>query len=224
MMSAKPSPFTSPAVDTDCANPMSGRGLTFDQVGNLAALLLVLAIATCWLFPRKAARAIPDFLLRSRAFNWLLLLAVIGGWAFLVFVIAWLANSGQSSSTSGDMGLAYGIVLGALYLMAKPKIHPLWYTEFIPILFLVSSIFAGLSMVILEGSISHRVFSVQIDEERHASFEEILIGLAKGASIAMFAYYFFKALVFVHDKHWRLLDSFWGARYLLDVVGLTLVP
>ena len=34
--------------------------------------------------------------------------------------------------------------LGALFLMAKPKIHPLWWTEFIPILFFVSSIFAGL--------------------------------------------------------------------------------
>ena len=38
--------------------------------------------------------------------------------------------------------------LGALYLMAKEKIHPLWYSQFIPILFFVSSIFAGLSMVI----------------------------------------------------------------------------
>src|SRR3990172_6289471 len=38
--------------------------------------------------------------------------------------------------------------LGALYLMAKGKIHPLWYSEFIPILFFVSSIFAGLSLVI----------------------------------------------------------------------------
>jgi formate-dependent nitrite reductase membrane component NrfD len=46
--------------------------------------------------------------------------------------------------------------LGALFLMAKPKIHPLWYTEFIPILFFVSSIFGGLSMVILEGTLTHR--------------------------------------------------------------------
>ncbi len=44
--------------------------------------------------------------------------------------------------------------LGALFLMAKEKIHPLWYSEFIPVLFFVSSIFAGLSMVIFEGSIS----------------------------------------------------------------------
>lgn len=114
--------------------------------------------------------------------------------------------------------------LGALYLMAKPKIHPLWYTEFIPILFLVSSIFAGLSMVILEGSISHRVFRRQINEERHASFDDILVGLAKGAAIAMFVYYFFKALVFLHEKQWRLLGDFWGAWYLLEVLGLTLVP
>ena len=114
--------------------------------------------------------------------------------------------------------------LGALYLMAKPKIHPLWYTEFIPILFLVSSIFAGLSMVILEGSISHRVFRRQINKERHASFDDILVGLAKGAAIAMFVYYFFKALVFLHEKHWRLLDDLWGAWYLLEVLGLTLVP
>jgi Ni/Fe-hydrogenase subunit HybB-like protein len=80
--------------------------------------------------------------------------------------------------------------LGALYLMAKPKIHPLWYSEFIPILFLVSSIFAGLSMIIFEGTISHRVFKDQIDPKKHHTFEEIVFGLAKGAAIAMFVYYF----------------------------------
>ncbi len=114
--------------------------------------------------------------------------------------------------------------LGALYLMAKPKIHPLWYSEFIPILFLVSSIYAGLSMIILEGTISHRVFGDQIDERRHASFDEIVVGLARGAAIALFTYYFFKALVFLHEKHWQLLGGGWGAWYLLEVIGLTLVP
>ncbi len=114
--------------------------------------------------------------------------------------------------------------LGALYLMAKPKIHPLWYTEFIPILFLVSSIFAGISMVILEGTLSRRVFSDQLDEARRAEFEPILVGLAKGAAVSMFTYYFFKALVFLHEEQWQLLHGFWGAWYLLEVVGLTLIP
>ena len=114
--------------------------------------------------------------------------------------------------------------LGALYLMAKPKIHPLWYTEFIPILFFVSSIFAGLSMIIMEGTISHRVFRRQISAEHHAQFDEILIGLAKGASITMLVYYFFKVLVFVHERHWELINDAWGLWYLVEVLGFVLVP
>ena len=66
--------------------------------------------------------------------------------------------------------------LGALYLMAKEKIHPLWYSEFIPVLFLVSSIFAGLSMVIFEGSISHKVFFNQLSEKNIKSHDSIIHG------------------------------------------------
>jgi Ni/Fe-hydrogenase subunit HybB-like protein len=114
--------------------------------------------------------------------------------------------------------------LGALYLMAKPKIHPLWYSEFIPVLFLVSSIFAGLSMIIFEGTLSHRVFKDQIDPKKHGAFEDIVFGLAKGAAIAMFVYYFFKALIFIHEHHWTLINDFWGFWYLVEVLGFVLVP
>jgi Ni/Fe-hydrogenase subunit HybB-like protein len=114
--------------------------------------------------------------------------------------------------------------LGALFLMAKSKIHPLWYSEFIPILFLVSSIFAGLSMIIIEGTLSHRVFKDQIDPAKHGSFEEIILGLAKGAGIVMFAYLFLKLLVLIHGKHWTDLGDWWGAWYLVEVVGFVAVP
>jgi len=114
--------------------------------------------------------------------------------------------------------------LGALVLLAKSKIHPLWYTEFIPIFFFVSSIFAGLSMVIMEGTISHRVFRDIIDPEHQGNFEEIIFGLAKGAAIAMFTYYFFKALIFIHGKQWSLITDFWGYYYLFEVIGLVLIP
>ena len=96
--------------------------------------------------------------------------------------------------------------LGALYLMAKEKIHPLWYSEFIPVLFFVSSIFAGLSMVIFEGSISHRVFFDQISPENRRKHHGILHGLARICGFTMFAYFFLQVLVFVHGKHWDLLE------------------
>jgi len=114
--------------------------------------------------------------------------------------------------------------LGALFLMAKPKIHPLWYSEFIPILFFVSSIFAGLSMIIFEGTISHKVFKNLIGEKNHDSYEEIILGLAKGAAIAMFVYYFFKALIFIHENQWELINDFWGYWYLVEIIGFVLIP
>ena len=104
--------------------------------------------------------------------------------------------------------------LGALFLMAKEKIHPLWYTEFITILFFVSSIFAGLSIVIIEGTISKRVFRDQISPEYEASYEDIVVGLGKGCALAMFAYLFLKALVFVHGKHWQYISTPMGYWYL----------
>lgn len=114
--------------------------------------------------------------------------------------------------------------LGALFLMAKPKIHPLWYSEFIPILFFVSSIFAGLSMIIFEGTISHRVFKDLIGEKNHHSYEEIILGLGKGAAVAMFVYYFFKALIFIHEGQWALINDFWGYWYLVEIIGFVLIP
>ncbi len=114
--------------------------------------------------------------------------------------------------------------LGALVLMAKNKIHPLWWTEFVPVLYFVSSIFGGLSMVIFEGSISHRVFKYKIPEEVHHAHPSILLGLARGCVGAMFAYLFLKALVFVHGYGWRYIASPMGGWYLVEVLGFVLFP
>ena len=114
--------------------------------------------------------------------------------------------------------------LGALYLMAKEKIHPLWYSEFIPIMFFVSSIFAGLSMVIFEGTISHRVFFGQISEKNRMAHDRILIGLSKICAGTMFAYFTLQVLVFIHDKHWNLLGTSMGSWYILEMIGFVLIP
>jgi Ni/Fe-hydrogenase subunit HybB-like protein len=113
--------------------------------------------------------------------------------------------------------------LGSLFLMAKPKIHPLWYSEFIPIHFFVSSIFAGISMIIFEGVVSHRVLRDRIPMN-HESFDKIIFGLARGAAITMFAYYFFKLVLFLHEGHWQYMGESWGFLYMFELIGLVLVP
>ncbi|UCF40361.1 MAG: polysulfide reductase NrfD [Gemmatimonadota bacterium] len=114
--------------------------------------------------------------------------------------------------------------LGALYLMAKGKVHPLWYSEFIPILFVVSSVFAGLSMVIFEGSITHKVFHHRVGQRLRATHDDILRGLARICAGAMFVYLFLQLIVFVHGQRWTYLGTGWGAWYLLEIVGFVGVP
>lgn len=114
--------------------------------------------------------------------------------------------------------------LGGLFLMAESKIHPLWYSELIPVLFFVSSIFAGLGMVIFEGSISHRVFRHRLSAELAGSHDGIVLGLSRIAGGAMFVYLFLAAVDFVHGAKWTHLGSGWGAWYALELVGFTAIP
>ena len=114
--------------------------------------------------------------------------------------------------------------LGALFLLAPAKIHPLWYSHYIPILFFVSSIFAGLSMVIIESTFTHKIFRDKIGNTLRASHDDILLGLAKGCIGALFAYLFLKVIELVHGGHWGLLATPMGYWYLVEVVGFVALP
>ena len=114
--------------------------------------------------------------------------------------------------------------LGALFLMAKNKIHPLWYSEFIPVLFLVSSIYSGMSIIIIEGAISHRVFKDKITPKHHAEHTDIMVGLGRVAAIVLFVYFFMKVLVMIHGQHWNLLATPMGHWYLVEIIGFVVFP
>ena len=70
--------------------------------------------------------------------------------------------------------------LGALFLMAPTKLHPLWYSTYIPVFFFISSLCAGISMVIVESGLSHRVFQHRVDSTRTWTSTALTLGLAQG--------------------------------------------
>lgn len=114
--------------------------------------------------------------------------------------------------------------LGAMFLLAPAKIHPLWYTEYIPVLFIVSSVFAGMSIVIIEGTISHKVFRHQISAEHQAKHMDIMVGLSRLAAAALFVYFFMKVLVLIHGMHWHELLTPMGYLYLIEMFGFVVLP
>jgi Ni/Fe-hydrogenase subunit HybB-like protein len=71
--------------------------------------------------------------------------------------------------------------LGSLLLIQPEKLHPLWWTPILPILFFVSAVAIGLAMIILESSLSSRYF--------HRGLEVRLLGkLAKAIPIVLAIY------------------------------------
>jgi len=114
--------------------------------------------------------------------------------------------------------------LGALFLMAMPKIHPLWYSEFIPILFFISSIFAGLSLVIVIETIGQKAFRDNMSKDHKSSHPSIIISLARICAVSMFVYIFMVILVFLHGKDYAYLNSSWGLWYLTEIVGFVFIP
>ncbi|MEK6709604.1 MAG: NrfD/PsrC family molybdoenzyme membrane anchor subunit [Nitrospinota bacterium] len=114
--------------------------------------------------------------------------------------------------------------LGALFLMAPAKIHPLWYSPFIPLYFFVSSIIAGLSMVIVETSLSHKIFRDQLRDQEHVDVDGLALGLGKAASVVLFSYFFMKLLGIAEGGHWKLLNTPYGRWFLVEMIGFILLP
>ena len=114
--------------------------------------------------------------------------------------------------------------LGALFLIAPSKLHPLWYSSYIPIYFFVTSIIAGLSMVIFEGMLSHRYFKDKMDADHLAAKDELALSFGKAAAWVLSGYFMIKIIGIAVDNNWHYLASGYGAWFLLELLGFVALP
>ncbi len=114
--------------------------------------------------------------------------------------------------------------LGSLFIIAPGKLHPLWYSSQIFLFFFISAVIAGISMVIVESTISHRVFADQM-EGNHVDIEKITFGLGKAGAVVMFAYFFLKLQGVVDNHALGLIGvGFYGKWWLVEMLGFVLLP
>jgi Ni/Fe-hydrogenase subunit HybB-like protein len=114
--------------------------------------------------------------------------------------------------------------LGSLFIIAPGKLHPLWYSSQIFLFFFISAVIAGICMVIVESTLSHKIFSEQF-EGQHVDVDKLTLGLAKAGAVVMFAYFFLK-LQGVIDNHaiGFIGVGFYGKWWLLEMLGFVLLP
>jgi len=116
--------------------------------------------------------------------------------------------------------------LGSLYLLVPSKLHPLWYSSFISVLFFVSAIFGGIAMIVVESMLSHRVFSDQVSKMsfNHEQYERLMVGLGKAGAVLLITYFFMKLIAVAHGHNWHLINTPYGYWWLFEVLGFVLLP
>jgi Ni/Fe-hydrogenase subunit HybB-like protein len=114
--------------------------------------------------------------------------------------------------------------LGALFMISPSKLHPLWYSNYLAVYFFVSSIFAGMSVVIFESTLAHRFLHHKMDETHISESAHVTLGFGKAASFLMAGYIMIQLVGITVDNDWNLLGTGWGLWYLLELVGFVALP
>lgn len=123
-------------------------------------------------------------------------------------------------------GIAHQSALGSLYLIVPGKLHPLWYTPLLPVLFFVSAIAAGLAMTIFESTMSARHFN-------HALEKPLLLSIGRVLLIVLIVYNILRVHDLVHTGSIRYAfaggyeaSMFWVeiALTLIAPIALLLIP
>lgn len=71
--------------------------------------------------------------------------------------------------------------LGSLFLIVPGKLHPLWYTPLLPVLFFISALAVGLAMVTVEATLAARTFHHDLDVSLFAD-----LGRATGIVLSLY--------------------------------------
>lgn len=146
-------------------------------------------------------------------------------WAGFKVLRQWASKAAIGLTIAGVMlSTLHQSALGAMFLLAPGKLHPLWYSPYIPVLFFISSIAAGLSMVIVVGIIAGRLFRNRADSDYLKSTNGLTLGLGKAAAFVLFTYLGVKLITLAHGHNWALLNTSWGYWFLLEVIGFVVVP
>ena len=109
--------------------------------------------------------------------------------------------------------------LGSLLLIQPTKLYPLWWTSILPILFFISAVSIGLSMIILESTLSSRYF--------HRGLEiHLLEKLAKAIPIVLGIYALVRLgeLVIAGDLKYLFTSGMMSVLFWTEIIIGVIVP
>ena len=109
--------------------------------------------------------------------------------------------------------------LGGLFLLFKAKMYPLWWSEFLPLYFLLSSFFVGSAMVCVETDLARRGYAHEVPHN-------VLKRLTRVGGRVMVAYLLLKLYDLTVQNQWGLLleNSLQSNLYIVEMVFGIIIP
>jgi len=115
--------------------------------------------------------------------------------------------------------------LGAMFLLAPAKLHPLWYTSYLPWLFFISSLAAGLVYVIVVSKLTQIFLKHRADSKYLASLDGITLGIGKAISFILFTYVGLRLGSIAYEDAWSYINTpFYGSWFLFELTLFALLP
>ena len=109
--------------------------------------------------------------------------------------------------------------LGSLWVLVPTKLNPLWYSIYLPVFFWISAIAIGLTMTIVESTLSSRAFN-------HGLETDLLADLAKWAVVVLGIYLVAKFADLIARDAWPLLfePTVQAAAFWLEIGLGVIIP
>lgn len=131
-----------------------------------------------------------------------------GGLRFVTRYSVWIVALGLLLPTMHQSSL------GTMMLLPGPKLHPLWFTPWLPLLFLVNCIIIGYGVVVLEGHLAAEAFGRRRETEMFARLGKVAMG------VAWFFVFFRVADVAWRGQGARAFTEAYGLAYFLELALL----
>ncbi len=114
--------------------------------------------------------------------------------------------------------------LGAMFLLAPGKIHPLWWSSYMPWLFFVSALAGGLVYVIIITKLTQMLMSNRADERYLSSINEITLGIGKACGLIVFTYVGLRLASITYENTWSYLEGVYGQLFMVEFLLFALAP
>ena len=117
------------------------------------------------------------------------------------------------------LSCAHQSSLGTLLVIAPTKLHPLWHTPMMPLLFLLSAFATGLAMVIFEGWLAARSFKREFELD-------VMAPLGRIIPFLLTVYFATKLIDMVNRGSYTYLNdwSLQSVAFLVEVIGGVILP